>query len=275
MPELPEVETTRRGLAPHLENRTITGVMLRCAKLRLPLAAELRQELPGQQIKAVERRGKYLLFTCSNGTLLLHLGMTGHLRLVPSGTLPGSHDHVELSLDNGTTLRFTDPRKFGTLLWLTTDPDKHPLLAELGPEPLSSEFSVEYLFQRSRGRTVATKLFIMNSRIVVGVGNIYANEALFRARIHPAQTAGSLDLARTDRLVTAVRQVLDEAIIRGGTTLRDYVAPDGNPGYFRLDLQAYGRGGEQCSVCGTPLQLSRLGGRSTCWCPVCQPTFSL
>jgi formamidopyrimidine-DNA glycosylase len=271
MPELPEVETTRLGIAPHLAGRTISGVTLRAAKLRLPLAAELPQQLTGQRINAVARRGKYLLFACADGTLLLHLGMTGHLRLIPSGTPPGRHDHVELHLDNNTTLRLTDPRKFGTLLWLTADPLQHPLLAGLGPEPLSPAFSADYLYQRSRRRTVAIKLFIMNSTIVVGVGNIYANEALFRARINPAQPAGSLTPEQAGRLTTAVRQVLDEAIACGGTTLRDYVDAAGNPGYFRLELQAYGRGGEPCRVCGTALQLSRLGGRSTCWCPVCQP----
>lgn len=270
MPELPEVETTRRGIDPHLTGRTISGVIFRAAKLRLPLGPELAEQLRGQRIEAVARRGKYLLFTCTDGTLLLHLGMTGHLRLVPSTTEPGRHDHVELHLDNGTALRFTDPRKFGTLLWLTTDPCQHPLLAGLGPEPLSGDFSAEYLYRRSHGRNVALKLFIMNSRIVVGVGNIYANEALFRARLAPAQKAGSLTPEQAGRLAGAVRQVLEEAIARGGTTLRDYRNASGNPGYFRLDLQVYGRGGEPCSVCGRPLQLSRLGGRSTVWCQVCQ-----
>jgi len=271
MPELPEVETTRRGIAPHLIGHTISGVVLRAAKLRLPLTAELPQQLTGQRINAVERRGKYLLFACNDGTLLLHLGMTGHLRLVPSAAMAGRHDHVELRLDNDTTLRFTDPRKFGTMLWLTTDPLRHPLLAGLGPEPLSDEFSADYLFRRSRRRTVAIKLFIMNSRIVVGAGNIYANEALFRARINPEQAAGSLDMEQTARLAAAIRQVLEEAIALGGTTLHDYVDASGNPGFFRLKLLVYGRGGEACSSCGTPLQLSRLGGRSTCWCPDCQP----
>ncbi len=271
MPELPEVETTRRGLAPHLLGRTICGVTLRTAKLRLPLAAELPQQLHGQRINSVKRRGKYLLFACEGGTLLLHLGMSGHLRLVPAATVPGKYDHVDLQFDNGTLLRFTDPRKFGTLLWLTTDPLRHPLLAGLGPEPLADGFSADYLFQSSRGRKTAIKLFIMNSRIVVGLGNIYANEALFRAGINPAQAAGSLTVEEAERLTIAVRRVLDEAIARGGTTLRDYLDAAGSPGYFRLELQVYGRGGDPCMVCGTPLQLSRLGGRSTCWCPVCQP----
>jgi formamidopyrimidine-DNA glycosylase len=271
MPELPEVETTRRGLAPHLTGRTISGVTLRAAKLRLPLAAELPHQLTGQQIAAVERRGKYLLFACSGGTLLLHLGMTGHLRLVPSATPPGRHDHVELQLDNGTTLRFTDPRKFGTLLWLTTEPLQHPLLAGLGPEPLSAEFSADYLYRLSRGRTVAVKLFIMNSRIVVGLGNIYANEALFRARMSPERPVGTLTGTETERLVTAIRNTLEDAIASGGTTLHEYREPAENPVYFPLELQVYGRGGEPCRACGTPLQSNRLGGRSTCWCPVCQP----
>jgi formamidopyrimidine-DNA glycosylase len=270
MPELPEVETTRRGIAMHLTGRTITAVTIRTAKLRLPLTPELHRELCGRQIVSVERRGKYLLFSCNGGTLLLHLGMTGHLRLIPTGSPPGKYDHVELHLDNNTTLRFTDPRKFGTLLWLTTDPLRHPLLAGLGPEPLSAGFSAEYLYNASRGRTVAIKCFIMNSRIVVGVGNIYANEALFSARIDPALPSGSLSPEQAGRLATAVRQTLEAAIARGGTSLHDYLDAAGNPGYFRLELQVYGRGGEPCCVCGTPLEVSRLGGRSTCWCPVCQ-----
>lgn len=270
MPELPEVETTRRGLAPHLLGRTISGVTLRAAKLRLPLAADLPQTLTGRRIDAVTRRGKYLLFACSGGTLLLHLGMTGHLRLVPVATPPGKYDHVELLLDNGTMLRFTDPRKFGTLLWLTDDPFSHPLLAGLGPEPLGPDFSADYLYRRSRRRSVAIKLFIMNSTMVVGVGNIYANEALFRAAINPALPAGSLTEDQCARLAAAIRAVLEEAIARGGTTLHDYLDADGRPGYFSLELQAYGRGGEACTVCGSPLQASRLGGRSTCWCPTCQ-----
>lgn len=271
MPELPEVETTRRGIAPHLTGRTITGVTLRTAKLRLPLSAELPGQLCGQQIEAIERRGKYLLFACSSGTLLLHLGMTGHLRLVPSDAPPGKHDHVELQLDNGTTLRFTDPRKFGTLLWLTGAPQLHPLLAELGPEPLSGDFTTEYLYRRSRKRTIACKLFIMNSKIVVGVGNINANEALFLARLNPAKPVGSLTPAETERLTAAIKQVLAEAIALGGTTLHDYLDAEGKPGYFSLKLHAYGRGGAPCSVCGTTMLENRLGNRSTCWCPNCQP----
>jgi formamidopyrimidine-DNA glycosylase len=270
MPELPEVETTRRGIAPHLTGRTVTGVTLRTAKLRLPLSAELPRRLAGQRIAAIARRGKYLLFTCSDGTLLLHLGMTGHLRLVPSDSAPGKHAHVELHFDNNTTLRFTDPRKFGTLLWLTGEPLQHPLLAELGPEPLSADFTAEYLFKRSRKRSVATKLFIMNSKIVVGVGNIYANEALFLASINPARAVGSLAPAETERLTAAIKQVLTEAIDLGGTTLHDYLDAAGQPGYFSLKLHAYGRSGKPCSVCGTVLQESRLGNRSTVWCPKCQ-----
>ena len=270
MPELPEVETTLRGIAPHLTGQIIIGITLRTAKLRLPLAPELREELTGQQIITVDRRGKYLLFRTAGGTLLLHLGMTGHLRLIPSETPAVKYAHFELHLDNGTTLRLIDPRKFGTVLWLTGDPFRHPLLCGLGPEPLSPEFSPDYLYQRSRGRSVAIKIFIMNSRIVAGVGNIYANEALFRAGINPAQATGRLTMAQSERLVTAVQLVLAEAIALGGTTLHDYLDAEGKSGYFRLELKVYNRAGEPCSICATALQSSRLGGRSTCWCPVCQ-----
>lgn len=271
MPELPEVETTRRAIAPLLKGRIVTGLVRRTAKLRFPLAAELPERMRGCRLGAVTRRGKYLLFASDRGTLLLHLGMSGHLRLLPAATPAGKHDHLELQLDNGTLLRLTDPRKFATVLWLTDDPHQHPLLAGLGPEPLTTAFSAEYLYRLSRGRRQAVKPFIMNSRIVVGVGNIYANEALFRARINPALPVGELDATGCRQLVDAIRRTLEAALAAGGTTLRDYVDASGTPGYFRLQLQAYGREGEACGVCGTPLAGSRLGGRSTCWCPHCQP----
>jgi formamidopyrimidine-DNA glycosylase len=271
MPELPEVETTRAALAPHLIGRTITAAILRVAKLRLPLQQELSRQLTGRLITALERRGKYLLFSCENGTLLLHLGMTGHLRLVPTGTLPGRFDHVELLIDNGMALRLHDPRKFATLLWLTGDPHRHPLLADLGPEPLSAEFTPDYLYRRSRNRKVAIKLFIMNSKQVVGIGNIYANEALFRARLNPELPAGRLTPEQAGRLVTAIRLILNEAIASGANTLVEYLKATEKPGYFPLNLCVYGREGENCLICGTPLQSSRLGNRSTCWCPQCQP----
>jgi formamidopyrimidine-DNA glycosylase len=270
MPELPEVETTRRGIAPHLLGRVIAGVVLRAARLRLPLAPILGEELTGRRIVAVERRGKYLLIRCDGGTLIVHLGMSGHLRLVAAGTPAGKYDHVELVLDNGRLLRLSDPRKFGTVLWVSGDPFRHPLLANLGPEPLTGEFSATYLHECSRGRKVAVKPFLMDNRIVVGVGNIYANEALFRAGIDPATPAGKLTRQQCARLTAAVHEVLTEAIALGGTTLRDYLDSEGKPGYFRLNLRVYGRSGELCGQCASAIQLSRLGGRSTYWCPVCQ-----
>lgn len=270
MPELPEVETTRRGIAPHLLGRIITGVILRTAKLRLPLAPTFGDELAGRRIVAVERRGKYLLITCDGGTLIVHLGMSGHLRLAAAKTPAGKYDHVELVLDNGRLLRLNDPRKFGTVVWVTGDPLQHPLLANLGPEPLTGDFSAAYLNERSRGRTVAVKPFLMDNRIVAGIGNIYANEALFRAGINPATPAGRLTRQQCTLLAAAVQEVLTEAIALGGTTLRDYLDGEGKPGYFRLNLRVYGRSGESCGHCAAAIQLSRLGGRSTYWCPVCQ-----
>lgn len=271
MPELPEVETTRRGIEPHLLGRSVIAVTLRAAGLRFPLEQSLCRSLLGRSFKAVARRGKYLLLTMDGGTLLIHLGMSGHLHLSAAGSPAGKHDHFELALDNGKLLRLNDPRKFGTVLWLEGDPGCHPLLAGLGPEPLEDGFSPAYLYEISRKRTVAIKMLLMNSRLVVGVGNIYANEALFQAGIAPQLPAGSLTLADCGRLVVAVKKVLAEAIHRGGTSLRDYVDVDGNPGYFGLNLMVYGREGAGCLVCQTPLQQSRLGGRSTCWCPHCQP----
>jgi formamidopyrimidine-DNA glycosylase len=271
MPELPEVETTRRGIEPHLLGRNVVAVTLRATKLRFPLEQSLCRVLSGRSFQAVARRGKYLLLTMDGGTLLIHLGMSGHLHLSATGSPAGKHDHFELQLDNGYMLRLNDPRKFGTVLWLVGDPGSHPLLAGLGPEPLQNDFSAKYLYEISRKRTVAIKLLLMNSRLVVGIGNIYANEALFHAGIAPQRLAGSLTLPECRRLVAVVKSVLTESIERGGTSLRDYVDVDGNPGYFGLDLKVYGREGEICLVCETPLQQSRLGGRATCWCPVCQP----
>jgi formamidopyrimidine-DNA glycosylase len=270
MPELPEVETTRRGLEPHLVGRTIVAFTARAPKLRLPLTGDLAVQLAGRRIVEVARRGKYLLVRCDAGTLVIHLGMTGHLRLVPAETPAGRHDHVELLLDNRQLLRLTDPRKFGTVLWTATDPLQHPLLATLGPEPLGAGFGGAYLYAKSRGRRVAVKPFLMDSRVVVGVGNIYASEALFRAGVDPATTAGLLSEATCAGLAEAVRSVLEEAIAQGGTTLNEFLVGEERPGYFRLKLAVYGRAGEPCTACGAAIISSRLGGRSTCWCPVCQ-----
>lgn len=270
MPELPEVETTRRGLEPLLLNKTLLRFTSRVAKLRWPIAADLGKVLPGQQVLAVERRAKYLLLRLTRGTLLLHLGMSGNLRVVPCGTPVEKHDHIDIELQGGEVLRFRDPRKFGALLWLDRDPEHHPLLVELGPEPLAAEMNGAYLHRRSRGRKLAVKPFIMDQKIVVGVGNIYASEALFRAGLRPDRPAGEIGLEAYRRLAAEIEEVLREAIAAGGTTLQDFQQSDGRPGYFRQELRVYGRGGEPCTVCGRPIAEMRLGQRSSFFCRRCQ-----
>lgn len=270
VPELPEVETTRRGIAPHVTGRKVVAVAIRQRQLRWPVPRTLDRQLPGQRIKAVNRRGKYLLLETTAGTAILHLGMSGSLRIVPARRPPGCHDHADLVLDNGTALRLTDPRRFGALLWTRRAAGQHPLLRDLGPEPLADAFDGAYLYRRSRGRRQAVKPFIMDSHTVVGVGNIYANEALFLAGIHPARAAGRIARARYDRLASAIKEVLRQSIAQGGTTLRDFVDSRGQPGYFQQTLRVYGRGGEPCPVCRTALTETRLGQRSTFYCPHCQ-----
>lgn len=269
MPELPEVETTRRGIAPHLIGRRVTRVVLRRTNLRWPIPPQISAELPGQRIEAVRRRAKYLLLDVQSGSAILHLGMSGRLRLVGTGTPADRHDHVDLALDNGRLLRLTDPRRFGALLW-QPDGQTHPLLARLGPEPLSAKFDVDYLVRRAQGRRAPVKHFLMDQQIVVGVGNIYAAEALFRAGIHPARAAGRISKARWEGLVMAIKVVLGEAIERGGTTLRDFLRPDGEPGYFEQELFVYGRAGGACKQCGTTLRAADWGQRATVYCPRCQ-----
>ncbi|ODU46343.1 bifunctional DNA-formamidopyrimidine glycosylase/DNA-(apurinic or apyrimidinic site) lyase [uncultured Aquimonas sp.] len=269
MPELPEVETTRRGIEPHLLRRRIARAVLRRPDLRWPIPPEITQELPGQRIEAVERRAKYLILRAETGDAILHLGMSGSLRVLPAGVPVRTHDHVDLELDDGQLLRFNDPRRFGALLWQARG-QVHPLLAGLGPEPLSAEFSGEHLFRLSRGRAAPVKTFLMDQAIVVGVGNIYAAESLFRAGIDPRRAAGKVSVVRYHALAEAVREILAYAIVRGGTTLRDFLAPDGAPGYFEQELLVYGREGEACKVCGAPLKHMALGQRATVWCPRCQ-----
>ena len=269
MPELPEVETTRRGLAPHLEGRRVTGVTLRRPDLRWPIPADVRECLPGQRIEAVERRAKYLLTHTAAGSALWHLGMSGVMRVLPASAPLGPHDHVDVGLDDGRVLRFTDPRRFGCLLWQPPG-QVHELLAGLGPEPLSDAFSGDTLFVASRGKKASVKTFVMDQAVVVGVGNIYAAEALFEAGIRPTTPAGRVTRERYGRLATAVKRILGHAIERGGTTLRDFLNPDGLPGYFEQELFVYGREGEACKVCGTALKGQRLGQRATVWCPRCQ-----
>jgi formamidopyrimidine-DNA glycosylase len=272
VPELPEVETTRRGIAPSLQGRRIERVVLRERRLRWSVPPGFERQLTGRRITGVDRRAKYLLIRTDGGTLIAHLGMSGSLRVLDSGLPPRPHDHLDLVLDSGRVLRLNDPRRFGSLHWTAGDPGAHPLLAGLGPEPLSPGFDGEYLWRRARGRRVAIKLFIMNAHVVVGVGNIYASEALFRAGIRPSAPAGRLSRVRMERLARAIRDVLSEAIRVGGTTLRDYVNPDGAPGYFRQKLFVYERAGEPCRRCRTPIRQRVLGQRSTYWCPACQPS---
>lgn len=269
MPELPEVETTRRGIAPHLLGRRVETVILRRGDLRWPIPEAVATLLPGQVIDAVERRAKYLLLHTAAGSALLHLGMSGMLRVLAADVPAGRHDHVDLLLDSDRVLRFTDPRRFGCLLWQPPG-TQHPLLAGLGPEPLGEAFDGDHLWRLSRGRRAPVKTFIMDQAVVVGVGNIYASEALFAAGIHPCRAAGAVSRARYAALATAIRRILGYAIGRGGTTLRDFLNPDGAPGYFARELHAYGRGGEPCHQCGTPIRQRVLGQRSTFYCPRCQ-----
>ena len=270
MPELPEVETTRRGIRRALRGRRVTEFVLRNHKLRWPVSRSLVEILPGQHVRDVRRRAKYLLIELDGGTLIAHLGMSGSLRVLPCDTPWLKHDHYQLRLDKGGCLRFNDPRRFGSLHWVTGDPLEHPLLADLGPEPLDAGFDGAYLAGRAKGRKVAVKQFLMDQRVVVGVGNIYASEALFRAGIHPRRAAGKVSLARYQRLAAAVKAVLGAAIKQGGTTLRDYVNADGTPGYFRQKLYVYERDGQPCRRCGTPIRKLSQGQRSTYFCPACQ-----
>lgn len=269
MPELPEVETTRRGLAPHLLGRRVIALDIRQPQLRWPIARELVSVLPGRRIDAIERRAKYLLVHTEPGSALLHLGMSGSLRVLPADTPVGAHDHVDWRLDSGQVLRYTDPRRFGCQLWQPRG-EVHALLAGLGPEPLSDAFGGDRLWAASRGRRAAVKLFLMDQAIVVGVGNIYASEALFAAGIHPKRAAGSISRARYARLADEVKRILSLAITRGGTTLRDFISPDGAPGYFEQELFVYGRSGEPCKACGGPVRSVVLGQRNTFYCPRCQ-----
>lgn len=270
MPELPEVETTRRGIEPHLVGRRVTGVIVRQRRLRWPVPRALDRALPGQIVRGVRRRAKYLLLDTDAGTAILHLGMSGSLRIVPSGLPAGKHDHVDIQFDSGQCLRLTDPRRFGALLWTTHDAQTHELLTGLGPEPLSTDFDGAHLFAASRGRKVAVKHFIMDSHIVVGVGNIYANEALFMAGIHPTRPAGRISRERYAALAQAIKQVLAASIEMGGTTLRDFVGGDGKPGYFKQTLRVYDRAGEPCRQCGAPIRGKRIGQRSSFYCVNCQ-----
>lgn len=269
MPELPEVETTRRGIQPHIQGKTVSGVVIRQPKLRWPIPAGLPELLRRRKLRTIGRRGKYLLLHFNNGCLLMHLGMSGSLRILPASTPPDRHDHFDLVFGQ-QCLRLHDPRRFGAVLWAEEAVEKHPLIAHLGPEPLSEAFSAEYLFRRSRKRKVTVKQFIMDGKTVVGVGNIYANEALFRAGILPTRSCGSISRKRYERLVPAIKEILATAIECGGTTLQDFVQSDGKPGYFAQKLQIYGRDGEACPGCGQKIRHTTLGQRSSYYCNRCQ-----
>jgi formamidopyrimidine-DNA glycosylase len=270
MPELPEVETTRRGIAPYIEGNTVEQIVIRQPRLRWPVTEGLNEQLTGLRIQSVERRGKYLLFVTPAGTLILHLGMSGSLRIVSAAQSPGKHDHIDFIFNDRTHLRFNDPRRFGSVLWTTEPVLEHQLLKDLGPEPLSPEFSGDVLFALSRKRTAPVKSFIMDSRVVVGVGNIYANEALHMAGILPSRQAGRIALPRYEKLAESIRTVLERAILQGGTTLRNFVNESGKPGYFKQQLAVYGRAGLSCNVCQRPLTEIRISNRSTVYCSRCQ-----
>lgn len=270
MPELPEVETTRCGIEPHIKGKTVRQVIIRQRRLRWLIPSRITQELPGNKILNVTRRGKYLLIMTRTGTVIIHLGMSGSLRVVDQNLVPDKHDHVDIIFNNKRALRLHDPRRFGAILWTRRNPEHHPLLKSLGPEPLSNELNTDYLFHRSRNRKISIKSFIMDSKVVVGVGNIYANEALFRAGIRPAIGAGRISKTRCERLVVAIKEVLKDAIAQGGTTLRDFTNEQGNPGYFSQRLQVYGRAGEPCTLCQTTIKQIKQNQRTSYYCPQCQ-----
>ncbi len=273
MPELPEVETTRLGLLPHAAGRKIVTIIVRDYRLRWPIPANIAATIEGQTITDIRRRGKYLLFALENGFLLSHLGMSGTLRAYQQAEVPAlaKHDHVDIVLSDGTLLRYADPRRFGALLWIAGAQPQHPLLDSLGPEPLTDTgFNGDYLFDKSRKKTQSIKQFIMDGHVVVGVGNIYASESLFRAGIHPARQAGRVSRARYARLVVVVCETLRDALAAGGSSLRDYVGADGDDGYFQINAFAYGREGEPCRVCAQPIMQIRQGQRATFFCKKCQ-----
>ena len=269
MPELPEVETSRRGIEPHIDGQIIDSIVIRQRRLRWPISNSVDKFLPGQTVISVGRRAKYLLINTTDGSAIIHLGMSGSVSIVDADTPAAVHDHFDIVFRGGKTLRYRDPRRFGSLHF-SRDVPRHKLLRNLGPEPLDAEFSADYLWAKSRGRRVAVKQFIMNAAIVVGVGNIYASESLFKAGIHPRRAAGRISLQRYAALTAAIKDVLTKAIEAGGTTLRDFYGGDGEAGYFQQELLAYGRDGEPCRLCDTPISVIVLGQRSTFYCKQCQ-----
>jgi len=271
MPELPEVETTKEGIKPHLEGQTINTIIVRNSRFRLPVPANINELCEGKTVKAVLRRAKYILIHLSHGTILIHLGMSGHLRIVPVNTKAEKHDHIDLVMKNGSTLRFCDPRRFGLFTYIEDNPNQHSLFTHLGPEPLSDDFNSNYLFKSMTKKTQSIKSLIMNNNIVVGVGNIYATESLFFTGIHPSTPAQHLTADLCNELTHQIKRILQQAITSGGTTLRDFYSFDGKPGYFSLSLQVYGRKNQPCFRCNTLVDALIIGGRTSAFCPKCQP----
>ena len=269
MPELPEVVVTLKGVLPHIKEKRVSAVEVRDSRLRWPVPENLPELISNHVLVAGRQRAKYLLFQFEHGHLMIHLGMSGNLRIVPAGTAPGKHDHVDINFDD-VVLRFTDPRRFGSVLWIEGEPEQHKLLHHLGPEPFEETINGDYLFRLSRDKKTSVKQFIMDNQIVVGVGNIYANESLFLSGIRPKKAAGRVSLKAYELLADNIKLVLGRAIEQGGTTLKDFVGNDGKPGYFKQQLYVYGRGGEDCLNCQTKLKEIRLGQRSTVYCPKCQ-----
>lgn len=270
MPELPEVETARRGIAPALLGRRVIAVRVQERRLRQPVPRQLDRELPGQSFEAVDRRAKYLLLRTASGTVIIHLGMSGSLRIITAATPPGRHDHLDIVLDDGRALRYRDPRRFGLVVWTREDPARHRLLRDIGPEPLAADFSGATLHQAARGRRTAIKPFLMDAHVVAGVGNIYANEVLWLAGVHPLRQAGRVSAARYAAVAAGIRQILGQAIELGGTTLRDFHNEQGEPGWFEQQLKVYGRSGQPCAGCGTAIRVIKQAQRATYYCPVCQ-----
>lgn len=269
MPELPEVETSCRGIEPHCVDQLIEKVTVRQRKLRWPIVADFEKQLTNQVVAKVSRRGKYLLLRVNGADLMIHLGMSGSLRIVDKKTAPDKHDHVDIQFANGKLLRFNDPRRFGSFI-INRQGLAHELLCKLGPEPLSEDFSADYLYQVAKARKAAIKAVIMNSHVVVGVGNIYAQEALFKAAIHPNRAANKISKARIAELVDAIKIILQAAIKAGGSTLKDFTKSDGKPGYFQHSHSVYGRQDEPCLNCSRPLKHMQLAQRSTVYCGYCQ-----
>jgi len=269
MPELPEVETTCRGIEPHIKGVVVRSITVRQPQLRWLIPDQISSSVPGQRLLEVQRRAKYILLKFSRGDIIIHLGMSGSLRVLSTGQLPAKHDHFDISFCNGVVLRLTDPRRFGAVLWQAVD-QPHKLLQNLGPEPLTETFTAKTFITAAKGRKVSIKQFVMDNKVVVGVGNIYAAEALFAAAIHPQTPVNQVSVDKFNKLVAAIKFILAQAIERGGTTLKDFVGGDGKPGYFAQELQVYGRKGETCNACLKPLKEIRLGQRSTVYCPNCQ-----